>query len=380
MKKVTSVILLFCSILFSYAQISEFKEPWKDSTRALIIDPYSENPIDFEKLITDKRVAGIIHKASQGDVADKKYAERKLLAKQNGLLWGSYHMGMKGNPIVQADYYLSITQNDTSELMALDLESLDTAKFMSLKNAEKFISHIYSKTGRYPLVYCNNTVLEEISKNYSDTSIFSKCGLWFARFIKEISNFNTTVWPSYTLWQFSCEINCKKTGECWYNVPGTLYDMDVNVYNGSVEELKASWPDNIFRTYVTNPVFASYKWRNSFDIDGDSINDKINFSFSEGAHCCYKIIITLSSDKKEQEFPFEMDGGYIMGVDNSQPEQFNISNIDSDSLPEITMKIQSYNGELSEIPKAWQKEYGIKTNFIIIQYENGKLKVSNQKK
>ena len=44
------------------------------------------------------------------------------------------------------------------------------------------------------------------------------------------------------------------------------------------------------------------------------------------------------------------------------------------------MKIQSYNGELSKIPKKWEKEYGIKTNYIIIEYEKGKLKVTDQKK
>ncbi|MCX6297436.1 MAG: hypothetical protein NTX97_15530, partial [Bacteroidetes bacterium] len=106
----------------------------------------------------------------------------------------------------------------------------------------------------------------------------------------------------------------------------------------------------------------------------------IRFDFSGGAHCCYKMSVILSSTKKTVNFPFEMDGGYTMSVDNSQPEQFNISNIDSDPLPEITMKIQSYNATLSAIPQKWQKKYGIKTNTIIIQYVNGQLKVSDQKK
>lgn len=376
MKRTSFFILFFCNIVFSFAQ-TEFKEPWDDTARAIIIDPYCHNPVDFEKLITDKRVTAIIHKASQGDSVDHKYVERKLLAKQYGLLWGSYHMGMSGDPIKQAEHYLSLIQNDSAELMALDLESLDSSKFMSLCNAEKFILHIYEKTKRYPLVYCNNTVLEEISKMYNRSSVFSKCGLWYARFVKEIPGFNINVWDSYTLWQFSCEINCKKTGECKYNVPGTLYDMDVNVYNGSVQELKQRWPEI---SYTINPVVANYNWLHGFDLDGDKINDDISFRFSGGAHCCYKMMITLSSDKKRQEFPFEMDGGYIRGIDNSQPEKFNISNIDSDPLPEITMRIESYNEESSQITEKWQKEYGIKTNYIIVQYEKGEMKVSDRGK
>ncbi len=75
-----------------------------------------------------------------------------------------------------------------------------------------------------------------------------------------------------------------------------------------------------------------------------------------------------------------MDGGYVMGVDDSQPEQFNISNIDKDALPEITMAIESYNGQLAAIPAKYTSDYGIRTNFIVIQYEGKKLKVSDRKK
>jgi GH25 family lysozyme M1 (1,4-beta-N-acetylmuramidase) len=371
-------ILLFLFILFMHSGQAQtfFSEPWKDSTRAIIIDPYYENPIDFDKLITDKRVTAIIHKASQGYSADKEYARREYLAKQKGLLWGSYHMGMKGDPVQQADFYLNTANIDSTELMALDLEGLDSNYFMSLKGAERFIARIHEKTGRYPLVYCNNSVLEEISKNYNDTSIFARCGLWYARFLKELPPFSKNVWTKYSLWQFSCEVNCQKTGECWYNVPGTLYDMDVNVYNGTIEELRAKWPDiSVDRASVPVP---GYEWLNGFDLDGDKINDKISFDYSGGAHCCYKIHITLSSDQKEYSYPFEMDGGYPMGVDDSQQDQFHISN--DGALPMIRMKIQSYNGELSAIPRKWQKEYGIRTNYIAIQYENGALTVRDQKR
>ena len=322
MKKLVFIFFFLQLLSFSgRGQTSEFNQPWLDSIKAIIIDPYGDNEIDFDKLVTDKRVAGIIHKASQGYSADRKYYGRKLEAKKKGLLWGSYHLGMRGDGKMQADFYLNTIQNDSSELMALDLEGLDTNSFMSLKNAERFIYRIHEKTGRYPLVYCNNNVLEEIGKKYNDTSIFSKCGLWYARYLKELPNFNKNVWPAYTFWQFSCEVNCTETGKCWYNVPGTLYDMDVNVYNGTITELKLNWPDVV---HPVIPFVAHTNWLNSFDLDGDTITDKISFSFSEGAHCCYKIIITLSSEKKEQSFPFEMDGGYIAGVDNSCPDKIGL--------------------------------------------------------
>jgi len=51
-----------------------------------------------------------------------------------------------------------------------------------------------------------------------------------------VTDFPTGVWQRYTLWQFSSEILPQ------LRVPGTKADMDINVFNGSVEQLKAQWP------------------------------------------------------------------------------------------------------------------------------------------
>lgn len=218
-----------------------FNQPWTDEARPIIIDPYRDNAIDWDLLQTDPRMVAIIHKASQGTRADSKYNERRQKARELGYLWGSYHLGMPGDPIQQAEFYLSIIGDFSGEVLALDLESLDESKFMSLNDAVKFIDHIRKKTGRYPLVYCNHQVLAAISEQFGKESIFAKCPLWYARFKKQISDFPKGTWETYTIWQFSCELNCEKTGECWYNVPGTAFDMDINVYNGSIAELKAKW-------------------------------------------------------------------------------------------------------------------------------------------
>jgi|GEM_PF-2743924 len=127
--------------------------------------------------------------------------------------------------------------------------------------------------------------------------------------------------------------------------------------------------ENIISTHNTD----NSNWLNEFDFDGDSINDQIYFDFSGGAHCCYKISIVLTSTSTEIKFPFEMDGGYIGGVDNSQPDQFDIRDIDSDGLPEIVMRIQTYNGLSDTIPAEWHTEYGIKSNLIVIEYTGGQI-------
>ncbi|TIS44503.1 MAG: muramidase, partial [Mesorhizobium sp.] len=40
--------------------------PWKSADRALVIDAYEYNSIDWGQLVTDKRIVGFINKASDG--------------------------------------------------------------------------------------------------------------------------------------------------------------------------------------------------------------------------------------------------------------------------------------------------------------------------
>lgn len=141
-------LLSACSSLAVFAQSPEFSEPWKDSRIALAIDPFEGNEIDWEKLATDTRVVAIIHRATIGDRADRKYAERRDEAKKRGYKWGAYHFGKPGDPIKQADFFLETVKPADDDLIALDLESADATKHMSFDDARVFIKRIKEKTGR----------------------------------------------------------------------------------------------------------------------------------------------------------------------------------------------------------------------------------------
>jgi GH25 family lysozyme M1 (1,4-beta-N-acetylmuramidase) len=242
------IAALFLVMLFfgssALAQSSEFSEPWKNPNVALAIDPFEGNPIDWDQLATDKRVVAIIHRATIGDRADKKYAERKLEAKRRGYKWGAYHYGKPGDPIKQADFFLDTVKPEPDDLLALDLESTDFEKHMSFDEARTFINRIKEKTGRYPVVYANNLVTKAIADQLGEDEVFAKTNLWYARFKRTVTDFPAGTWKTYTLWQFSSEMNCTTANRsaCLYTVPGTEYDMDVDVFNGTVEELKQRWP------------------------------------------------------------------------------------------------------------------------------------------
>jgi lysozyme len=60
--------------------------------------------------------------------------------------------------------------------------------------------------------------------------------LWYAGFMPELRDFPAGIWSTYTLWQFSSEIKRQ------YAIPGVKPDIDINVYNGTVQQLKAAWP------------------------------------------------------------------------------------------------------------------------------------------
>jgi lysozyme len=241
---VALVTILTATTLATFAQSSEFSQPWKNPNIALAIDPYEGNPIDWNQLATDKRVVAIIHRATTGFRADQKYAERKIEAKKRGYKWGAYHFGKPGDPIKQADFFLETVKPEPDDLVALDLESTDGTKHMSFGEARIFIERIKEKIGRYPFVYANNQVTTAIRDTYGQDPLFTKTHLWYARFKDTVTDFPKGTWDTYTLWQFSSEINCKPTDRpaCLYTVPGTDYDMDVNVYNGTVAQLKAAWP------------------------------------------------------------------------------------------------------------------------------------------
>lgn len=246
MKRVLTILIL--SLLLGappcLGQSLEFNEPWKNPDIAIVIDPFEGNPIDWEKLATDKRVVAIIHRATIGDRVDRKYAERKIEAKRRGYKWGAYHFGRPGDPVKQADFFLETVKPEKDDLIVLDLDGLDPAKHMSLQDGRAFIKRIKEKIGRYPFVYANNLVTKAIAETFGEDDVFAKTRLWYARFKSTVTDFPKGTWKTYTLWQFSSEINCSAADrtDCLYTVPGTEFDMDVNVYNGTIEDLKERWP------------------------------------------------------------------------------------------------------------------------------------------
>jgi len=235
-----------------HAQASEFSRPWRDADVAIVLDPFQGNAIDWDKLATDTRVAGMIHRATIGMNSDSKYTERRGEAKDRGLKWGSYHLLTTADPENQVDNYLSVTGTEAAETYAIDIECLSVIEGcakpsmkVSIAQIEVAVRRFKEKTGRLPLIYANGSVTSVLAEKLAGKPELSGIKLWYARYKSTLDNFPQGIWTSYTLWQFSSEINCNPPpGTCPHRVPGTKFDMDINVYNGTVAELRAAWPLN----------------------------------------------------------------------------------------------------------------------------------------
>jgi GH25 family lysozyme M1 (1,4-beta-N-acetylmuramidase) len=245
---------------------SEFSQPWKRVDRALVIDAYEYNSIDWHKLVENKRIAGFINKASDGlppdyyckgdedeirlckalwkrhAVARELFHTRRTVAKALGLKWGAYHLGRPGNPVEQANNFLAFAEPAPDDLIALDIEDNDPEQWMSLEDAEEFVRQIRRRTGRFPILYTNDNTASYIAANRDRYRLLSRLPLWYARYKPEIgSHFPKGNWPSYALWQFATHANCDKSS-CPYRVEGTPLDIDVNVAAMSPDELREQWP------------------------------------------------------------------------------------------------------------------------------------------
>src|SRR5262245_52878512 len=227
-------ICLLTLPLVSFA--SEFQQPWNDPNVPLLIDPYHANSIEWEKLKTEPRVVAIIHKSTIGtSEIDPAYQSRKAEAKERGYLWGSYHWGVAGDPKKQADFYLDSVKPEDDELIALDLEDATSKTLMNADEALVFIKRIKEKSGRYPVLYTNHASAKIISLKFKGTE-FANAPLWYARFKSNVTDFPTELWPTYTLCQFSSEILFQMA------IPGTKEDMNVNVFNGTIDDIRSQWP------------------------------------------------------------------------------------------------------------------------------------------
>lgn len=132
----------------------------------------------------DVKESGIqicVAKCTQGDFSiDPTYKENTRRAKMVNLLAGSYHFGTNSNGITQAQYFLKNCVGKT--IMVLDYERYPKSQ-MPISECESFIKYISKTTGKYPVLYYGELLIEQERKGLiAPDSVIRKCSGWVANY------------------------------------------------------------------------------------------------------------------------------------------------------------------------------------------------------
>jgi len=199
---------------------------------------YWDAGIDWPKVrATGQRYVFV--KATEGDFyADPTFDDNWLGAKKAGLLRGAYHFfRCNVDPKKQAAKFIDYvkTMNDNGELPpVLDLESNDgQSKDKVISRARTWLDLVETAFGKKPIIYSGQYFLQDY---------FSEAGggppawtreypLWLAQYpnnyVEGMQPYLPRGWFKWTFWQYS------EKGK----VNGINANVDLNVFNGSLEEL-----------------------------------------------------------------------------------------------------------------------------------------------
>ena len=201
----------------------------------VVVDLSHHNTIaSFQEAVLNG-ILGVIHKATEGRaLVDAKYHARRARALANGLLWGAYHFGIKGNVEQQVENFLETVNPAPTDLLVLDFEPNGESGTMTLAQAEKFVTLVKEATGRYPGLYSGQAFLNEKLGNNTDT-VLSNCFLWIARYSSQLPKV-PPAFSTFTFWQYTDG----NAGPQPHQVPG-IGRCDRNKFNGDLDGLSRLW-------------------------------------------------------------------------------------------------------------------------------------------
>lgn len=182
-----------------------------------------QKEIDWEQVANSKVFAFI--KATEGTShEDKSFATNWNNARRAGLLCGAYHFFRPSvDAISQADFFLS--RVNACELPpVLDVETSDNvASARLIQGVNTWVEYVATRLGR-PLIYASPWFWRRLPAS----EIEQKADLWIAEWEIERPE-KMGNWPGWSFWQYTSR------GE----VPGIAGSVDLNRFNGTIDDLHA---------------------------------------------------------------------------------------------------------------------------------------------
>ncbi|MCP5538391.1 MAG: hypothetical protein H7A51_19425 [Akkermansiaceae bacterium] len=209
---------------------------------------------------------GLIARCAKGPELDTKCADFLAGADRQGLLLGSYYHLLKDSaPNYHAERFINRLREIKSSRGIRANQILlvtDIATDCSAANIVAFVSRIKQLTGRYPVVYLeNSSTIRRTLQNAtsSQKAVLRRCPYWLALYSNTNKGLETPyklakasgVWSDWCMWQYG--------GVWWSNGTSRPYNyrggswrtpkyfgnldrpVERNGFNGSTEELHAFW-------------------------------------------------------------------------------------------------------------------------------------------
>ena len=231
-------ILLIYGYLFYNFAVSPFTLKWKAlygninspegySIRGIDIS-HHQGKINWEKLskatVNDETVDFIFIKATEGiSLLDENFNDNFYQAREYGFLRGAYHFFPPGiSAKQQAEYFLKQVHLEEGDLPpVLDIETVGNLSTEEVRKAAKtWLEIVEEKYKTKPIIYTNYKFKEQ----YLNTPEFNKYPYWIAHYYVE----KLTYKGRWKFWQYT------DLGR----LDGIKENVDFNIYNGSMYELK----------------------------------------------------------------------------------------------------------------------------------------------
>lgn len=159
-----------------------------------------------------------------GDHADDTFPFNFDQAHRYGFIRGAYHFfSPKTDPLKQADFFIRTVQLIPGDLPpVLDVETIGKSTPHDLRIAVKtWLDRIELHYGVKPILYTSY----KFKNRYLSDSVFNTYPYWIAHYYVDSVKYE----GPWHFWQHT------DVG----NVPGIREEVDLNVFNGSLEQLRA---------------------------------------------------------------------------------------------------------------------------------------------
>lgn len=121
----------------------------------------------------------VIIKATEGtNYINPTWAEQAGQVIQTNKLLGLYHFASVGNPIAEADFFISVVKDYIGKaVLVLDFEAGAINAWGNV-GARQFLNRVKEKTGVYPMIYMS----AEVTRQFNWSTISNTNPLWVAQY------------------------------------------------------------------------------------------------------------------------------------------------------------------------------------------------------